>query len=84
MKRFVRLLILGLAAQLGLASLAPASAQELCALALLAAVPALSGPYDGTVLLALPSGVLRRDGRALLVLDVARLAQMVEEVRSGA
>ena len=30
------------------------------------------------------SGVLGKDGRALLVLDVARLQKMVEEVRSGA
>jgi CRP-like cAMP-binding protein len=30
------------------------------------------------------AGVLRKEGRALLVLDVARLEKMVEEVRSGA
>jgi CRP-like cAMP-binding protein len=30
------------------------------------------------------AGVLSKDGRALVVLDVARLEKMVEEVRSGA
>jgi hypothetical protein len=29
-------------------------------------------------------GVLGKDGRALVVLDVARLQKMVEEVKSGA
>lgn len=51
MKRFARILVLALA--LGLA---PALAQEAGAPALLAADPDLSGPYEGTVLLALPSG----------------------------
>jgi putative transcriptional regulator len=56
MNRFARTLILVLFSQLGLASLSPAFAQRVGAPVLLAADPGLSGPYEGTVLLALPSG----------------------------
>jgi putative transcriptional regulator len=56
MKRFARLLVLALGAQLGLAGLSPAAAQEVTAPVLLAADPSLGGPYQGTVLLVLPSG----------------------------
>jgi putative transcriptional regulator len=57
MNRFAPTLILVLVAQLGLASPSPSFAQhEVGAAALLAADPGLSGPYEGTVLLALPSG----------------------------
>lgn len=51
MKRFARILVLAL-----VLGLSPALAQEASAPALLAADPSLSGPYEGTVLLALPSG----------------------------
>lgn len=53
MNRLLRLIVFALAAQ---CALSPASAQDVGTPALLAADPSLSGPYEGTVLLALPSG----------------------------
>jgi putative transcriptional regulator len=53
MNRLLRLIVFVLTAQ---CALSPASAQDVGTPALLAADPSLSGPYEGTVLLVLPSG----------------------------
>ena len=84
MNQFARTLILVLFSQFGLASLSPAFAQGVSAPALLAADPGLSGPYAGTVLLALPSGKRTHLGFILNRPTATRVSAIFPEVPAAA
>ena len=69
---------------LGLASLSAARAQDPDGPTLLAANPSVSGPYQGTVLLALPTGNGRHLGLILNRPTALRASALFPELASGA